>query len=105
MNWKPFLIGAAVGITSVYLLRESTKTKTYISSEKVLQKVKDTFKAKGPINGSWIHMEPENYEITPMTSKIYRGGISRHRNGNNEHYEFIADAHTGTIMDISLIKN
>ncbi|WP_335871313.1 hypothetical protein [Bacillus sp. 2205SS5-2] len=104
MNWKSVLFGAAVGVAGAYLYRESMKNKTYISSEKVLHQVKESFKVKGPINGSWIHMEPEKYELAPMTKEIFRGGISRHRNGQNEHFEFIADAHTGTIMDISLMN-
>lgn len=31
---------------------------------------------------------------------MYKGGISKNQNGVNEQFEFIADAQTGTLLDV-----
>ncbi|MGD6802636.1 hypothetical protein ACQCVK_18205 [Rossellomorea vietnamensis] len=100
MNWKSFLLGAGVGIAGGYLLKETLDTQTLHSPEKVLQTMKTAFKKEGPINGSWIGMVPESYEVYPIKTKVYRGGISRHKDGALQQYEFIADSKTGTILNI-----
>nr|WP_237705283.1 hypothetical protein [Bacillus coahuilensis] len=48
-------------------------------------------------------MEPEDYVIDPVHTKVYRGGIMRQRNGQNEQFEFIADAKTGSILRIDTV--
>lgn len=100
MNWKSFILGAAVGLISGYAVKEVISQKTYVSPEKVLENVKKQFKQNGNISGSWIHMEAEPYEKHQIQYQVYRGGISKNNNGINEQFEFIADASTGTLLDI-----
>lgn len=100
MNWKSFFLGAAVGIIGGYAAKEIISQKTKVSPEKVLENVKSRFKENGPISGSWIHMEAEPYEKQQIHYQVYKGGISKNNNGATEQYEFVADASTGTLLDI-----
>jgi predicted small secreted protein len=100
MNWKSFILGTAVGLISGYAVKEVISQKTYVSPEKVLENVKKQFKQNGSISGSWIHMEAEPYEKHQIHYQVYKGGISKNNNGVNEQFEFIADASTGTLLDI-----
>ena len=45
-------------------------------------------------------MKPEEHQILAVKNQVYRGGISRHHGNELEQFEFIADAKTGTIMDV-----
>jgi predicted small secreted protein len=101
MNMKTFFIGAAVGILGGFALKEAITQN--ITPEKILEKIKNHFKKQGPIQGSWIHTEVEPFEKGTIHYQVYKGGISRQRNGTNEQYEFIADASTGTILDVRLL--
>lgn len=100
MNWKSFFVGAAVGLIGGYVVKEVIDQKTNVSPEKVLEQVKKQFKQNGPINGSWIHMEAEPYEKQQIHYRVYKGGISKNNNGSTEQFEFIADAQTGTLLEI-----
>jgi predicted small secreted protein len=103
MNWKSFFLGAAVGVIGGYAVKELIDRKD-VSPEKVLETVKSQFKQHGPISGSWIHMEAETYEKHPIKYRVYKGGISRNRDGENEQFEFIADAASGTLIDVNQLS-
>jgi predicted small secreted protein len=100
MNWKSFILGAAVGVIGGYAVHEILNQKFNVSPEKVLDHVKKQFKQNGPISGSWIHMEAEPYEKHQIHYKVYKGGISQNNHGSNEQFEFIADAQSGTLLDV-----
>ncbi len=100
MNCKSFFLGAAVGLIGGYVTKEILSQNINVSPEKVLENVKKQFKQHGPISGSWIHMEAEPYEKQQIAYHVYKGGISKNNNGTNEQFEFIADAQTGTILDV-----
>jgi predicted small secreted protein len=104
MNWKSFLLGAAAGIIGGYAAKEIINCKTNVSPEKVLEHVKKQFNQNGPISGSWIHMEAEPYEKQQINYRVYKGGISKNNNGTNEQFEFIADAQTGTLIDVRALS-
>ncbi len=99
MNWKSFLLGVAVGLVGGYAAKEIITQKTAISPDKALSMAKETFKKSGPISGSWILMNAEDYKKDQLQYKVYRGGISRLTGEEMEQYEFIADAGTGTILE------
>lgn len=42
----------------------------------------------------------EDYEKFPIKAKIYRGGVTCRINDKRMQYEFIADAYTGTVLDV-----
>jgi predicted small secreted protein len=100
MNWKSFITGVAVGAISGYLLNETVKKSTFLSSENVLANVKKAFKEEGPIDGSWIQMTREDYAKYAIKTKVYRGGITCNQNGDRKQYEFIADSFTGSVLDV-----
>jgi len=99
MNWKSFLLGVAVGLAGGYAAKEILSQKTSVSPDKALSMAKEAFKKQGPISGSWILMNAEEYEKDNLHYKVYRGGISRLTGEDMKQYEFIADAGTGTILE------
>lgn len=89
-------IGAVCGLTASYYYK---KNKT-LSADDILEQVKHDFLQEGPIEGSWIHFKKEPMQKFAIKSKIYTGGISRIEDGELVQYEFVADAYTGSIVDI-----
>ncbi len=104
MNWKSFFVGAAIGIIGGYTANVIISKKTNVSPERVLENVKNQFKQNGTISGSWIHMVAEPYERQQMHYQVYKGGISKNNNGESEQIEFIADAKTGTILEVRRLQ-
>ncbi|MCH1625354.1 PepSY domain-containing protein [Ferdinandcohnia quinoae] len=100
MSWKKFILGVGVGFAGALIVKEALK-QYEISGEKALKLVKEEFKKNGPIDGSWIQMEPESYIKSEILYKVYKGGISRTVDMQDQHYEFIVDAKTGTILEVS----
>ncbi|WP_442595556.1 PepSY domain-containing protein [Neobacillus sp. D3-1R] len=101
MKWKSFLLGVAVGAISGYATNKYITSQTYLSAEKVLENTKRQFKEQGPISGSWIHMKLEPFQKNHVSYQVYKGGISRNdSNGKPEQFEFVADAKTGTLLDV-----
>ncbi|WP_050181097.1 PepSY domain-containing protein [Domibacillus robiginosus] len=95
-----FLIGAAAGAAAALLIQKQTSESMNVPPEKVLKKVKDTFKQNGPVDGSWIQMKPEQIESNGFPVLVYKGGISRPGESGNTQFEFSADAKTGTLLNV-----
>lgn len=93
-------IGLAVGAIGGAALAYFYKKNKTLSADDILEKVKADFLQEGPIEGSWIHFKKEPFQKFAIQSKTYTGGISRIENGELAQYEFLADAYTGTILDI-----
>jgi|SRR5690625_106947 len=74
--------------------------KVPVSADRILDNVKKQFKEEGPIEGSWIEMTKVPWKKYSYQTKVYYGGISRFEKGQIMQYEFIADAYTGSVMDI-----
>ncbi|MCA1056853.1 PepSY domain-containing protein [Rossellomorea aquimaris] len=100
MNWKSFILGLGIGAAGGILLSDKLKDARFISAEKVLKDVKEAFKKEGKVDGSWITMKPEELKKHSISTNVYKGGISRRVEGRLEQYEFLADAHTGTIIEV-----
>ncbi|MBS4200047.1 PepSY domain-containing protein [Bacillus sp. FJAT-49732] len=100
MNWKSFIAGAVAGIVGGYCLSKKIRETMPLSGEEVLADVKHAFKKEGKIDGSWMQMKPEDYKKYAIQTKVYRGGITTRQNGERQQYEFIADAYTGSVIDI-----
>lgn len=99
MNWKSFVGGIVIGLT-VGLLVCKTANTGKLSSEDVLAKVKGELKKNGKITGSWIITEPEIFRKNDLDYMVYRGGITRVADGQTNSFEFLADVHTGTILEL-----
>lgn len=101
MRLKEFLAGILTGIAAGVVVNEAfNRFNEEVPADNVLKKVKDAFKEEGPIDGSWIVMKPEPYTNHVISMNVYRGGVSRMKDGKLEQYEFAADAKTGTIVEL-----
>lgn len=87
------IIGSA--LTALYLTRKKA-----VNGDQILENVKKMFLADGPIEGSWIELHPVPLTRFSSETDVYYGGISRKEEEELVQYEFIADAYTGTILDI-----
>lgn len=99
-----FLPLAAMGAVLAFLIGFFTfflvDRKVPVNADKILNQVKDQFRGEGPIEGSWIEMTKVPWKKYSYETKVYYGGISRLENGEVTQYEFVADAYSGTLMDI-----
>lgn len=103
---QSFLLGVAAGAVGLYISQKSVPKTQYISSEKVLKKVKAVFKAEGNLSGAWIEMRPQSYVKKPFTYDVYRGGVQADLGtGTMKPYEFIADCKTGIVLDVYPLPN
>ena len=101
MNWKTFLLGTATGFAAGYAAKQIMDQTLTPSPDKVLAQVKETVKQDGNIYGSWILMKPETFEKNGLDYQVYKGGVTRNTDGHREQFEFIADAQTGTILELN----
>lgn len=102
MKNRDLVIGFITGVAATFLIKEVYDRKApYHSADAVLKHVKSAFKEEGPIDGSWIYMKTEPYRQHAITTDVYRGGITRHRQDELEQFEFVADAYTGTILEVT----
>jgi len=78
---------------------QMSKRKT-TNSDDVLTKVKKEFKKEGPIEGSWIEMTKVLWKKFAYETDVYYGGVSRKEEEQLVQYEFVADAYSGSLIDI-----
>ena len=101
MRMRDLLLGFSTGIAAGFVIREvAYRIDPMKPAELVLHGIKQSFKAEGPIDGSWIYMKTEPFKRQMISTDVYRGGISRVREGEIEQFEFFADARTGTVVDL-----
>ena len=101
MKLKDYMLGLGTGIAiGIIASQAATKVNLNRSAELVLRDIKNAFKTEGPIDGSWILMNPEPFSKEAIHTNVYKGGISRMKNGELEQFEFAADAKTGTVVDL-----
>ncbi|MHC5372872.1 PepSY domain-containing protein [Enterococcus sp. LJL120] len=93
-------VGVGFGLVSGVASALWYNKKRSITPDQVLDNVKQAFLQEGPIEGSWISSEKQPSRKFAIRSKSYHGGISRIEDDQLVIYEFIADAYTGTVLDI-----
>ena len=99
MSFKRFLFGVGIGMVVGAVLKDQL-TKELISPEKALRVVKQKLGKQGVIEGSWIHMIPEDLEKNLLDYKVYRGGVSCTIGGEFYQFDFVVDGNTGAILDL-----
>ncbi len=105
MKLRDFMLGVVTGLAAAVIIKEVTeKVSPYKSANEILENIKADFKKDSPIDGSWIYMKIENFSNGFTEVPVYRGGISRLKNGEMETYEFAADARTGALVDLQLVS-
>lgn len=100
MKVKDFLIGAACGLAAGAITTAILTNQTLVSSEEVLHKIKKLLNEHGRITGSWIMTKPEIVERNSLSYRAYRGGITCIEDHTSVNYEFLADAKTGTVLEL-----
>lgn len=102
MKVKNFIAGVLTGVAAGIVVNEVIdRVDPNVSADSVLKDIKNRFTEEGPIDGSWIVMKTEPYQNSVISMDVYRGGISRIINGELEQFEFVADAKTGTIIELT----
>lgn len=97
-------VGIVLGLLGGVTLSILYHRKKTLSATTVLNRIKQSFLKEGSIEGSWISFEKEPIRKFAVHSKAYRGGISRIEDSSVVYYKFLADAYTGTVLDISRKK-
>ena len=101
MKIRDYMMGLGTGVViGVIASQFANKIDMNRSAELVLKDIKNSFKQEGPIDGSWIFMSPEPLQKEAVKLNVYKGGISRMKNGELEQFEFAADAKTGTVVEL-----
>ena len=101
MKLKDYMMGLGTGIVIGIIASQAANRMDFNrSAELVLRDIKLSFKEEGPIDGSWIFMNPEPFQKEAININVYKGGISRVKNGELEQFEFAADAKTGTVVEL-----
>lgn len=105
-TFKAVLIGAGIGTASgllagVFAHRYYQEHRTLKPSD-ILEAVKKAFEQKEEyqVEGSWIEYTALPWQSFAIETSTYRGGITCKVGDHFHQYEFIADAHTGSIIDI-----
>lgn len=93
-------IGLLSGVASTLLI----KNKQNLSADLILQRIKKAFLKEGPIEGSWISFEKQPVRKFAVHTEGYNGGITRLEDNRLVTYEFLADAKTGSVLDINRIS-
>ncbi|MGC6770009.1 peptidase [Enterococcus sp. LJL128] len=94
-------LGAGLGVISGVLSTLWYQKQRTLDADLVLENVKDAFLKEGPIEGSWIEFEKKPLRKFAIHSKTYNGGVSRVEDGTLVQYAFVADAQTGTVIEVT----
>ena len=87
MKLKDYMMGLGTGIVIGVIASQATNKLDFNrSAELVLNEIKNSFKQEGPIDGSWIYMTPEKFNKEAISMKVYKGGISRVKDGKLEQF-------------------
>jgi predicted small secreted protein len=86
-------------LLGVFIHSQVSKRQT-LDADDILEDVKKQFTKEGPIDGSWIELTKVPWKKFAYETDVYYGGISRIEENDLVQYEFIADAYSGSLIDI-----
>ncbi|MCM6930432.1 hypothetical protein NE261_01190 [Enterococcus italicus] len=96
-------VGIGIGLFSGIVSTIWAKKRSNQSADEVLDEVKLAFLKEGPIEGSWIQFQKQPFRKFAIRTEVYAGGISRIEDQTLVTYEFLADAGTGTVLEVHRI--
>ena len=98
---KPLVVSATLGASGLagFLIGKLLGNRK-MSANKILRRIRRDFRTEGPVAGSWIEHFTKPYQPFAFKTDVYRGGISRIEDGQVVNYNFLADAHTGTLLQL-----
>ncbi len=76
-----------------------------LSANRILKLVKNDFASEGSLTGSWINDKAVPFQRFAVKTQAYEGGVSRLEDGDEVDYEFVADAYTGSLLELKRIEN
>lgn len=97
---RSFILGTFIGIVIGFFVKVIVDDNKNLAPEIVLERVKAAFQRKGPVSGSWIYIQPSEYEKNGLIYDTYRGGITRTIDHEQKQFEFHADVKTGVVIDV-----
>ncbi|RBW71428.1 PepSY domain-containing protein [Bacillus taeanensis] len=100
MKISELLIGVGIGAAAGFFISSKLNEKG-MSPEQALKVVKEKVKENIPVDGSWIHMKPEELSKNELTYEVYRGGLTATQNNTVNHYDFAIDAKTGAVIELN----
>lgn len=103
MKKRSFLFGTIIGIVIGFFAKVFIDENKNLSPEIVLERVKMAFQRKGPVSGSWIYIQPSEYEKNGLIYDTYRGGITRTIDDQQKQFEFHADVKTGVVINVQQV--
>lgn len=104
--YHPWLISATLGASSIAgFLLGKVLGKRPLSANEILNMTIHDFKQEGPIEGSWIDHQPHPFQRFAYKTKVYRGGIQRPEDDRLVNYVFLADAYTGSLLQIERVAD
>ncbi|MFC6259643.1 PepSY domain-containing protein [Levilactobacillus fujinensis] len=71
-----------------------------LDPDNILDQVKRQFRQETPIEGAWIEKHAVPFQKFAVKTEAYYGGITRYEDDQLVQYQFIADAKTGSVLDI-----
>lgn len=86
-----------------YLAGQRLSHRQVLTSSVILDKVKRAFRREAPIEGAWINSQPVKHQQFAIKALVYTGGITRYEDQQLTQYEFMADAKTGSILNVTRI--
>lgn len=98
---SPWKFSATLGISSVagFILGQLIGNRKQ-SASRILKMIRHDFKQEGPVIGSWVDSQAKPYQRYAVKAIVYHGGITRLEDGRPVNYQFIADAHTGSLLEL-----
>ncbi|MCL1630649.1 hypothetical protein M3N64_01605 [Sporolactobacillus sp. CPB3-1] len=97
---KTLIIGVIAGYIAGMTVTRIMNGKITLSSEQVLERVKHTAKNQLSFDGAWICLTPHIWSNDQLNHLVYKGGLICNEQGKNHHYDFVADAKSGTILQL-----
>lgn len=94
------VIGLLFSFLLGFFLYPKISKKQAIHADSILEEIKSQFREEGPIDGSWIELTKVPWKKFAYATDVYYGGISRLEENILVQYEFIADAYTGSLIDL-----
>lgn len=94
------IIGFILSVLLGLLIQSHLSKRKTMQADDILENVKTQFRTEGPLDGSWIELTKVPWKKFAYETDVYYGGISRFEESNLVQYEFIADAYSGSLIDI-----
>lgn len=90
------VLGGVMGVFITQLFNGMSR----LDPDTILDQVKHQFRQESPIAGGWIEHHAVPFQKFAVKTRVYYGGINRYEDQKLVQYQFIADAKTGSILDI-----